>query len=272
MNILSKALDHIKMTIPLQVLRVAFQDDLHNWRKAPVSIDEMIMEKVIRPRVLIDANLVGGSQALVSLEGIQPQYGDYYSAVYEIPLEKTNYRHIISVLSVNYLPFVGNFGSRGPMSGVMPNQNSNELTLAANRLMDSQSSVPVTSTANVELIGANTVLIRDQYRMASVYVLRCMIGNEENLNNISPRSYLFFATLCQLAVKSYIYTKMLVTMDQAYLQAGQELGAFKSYVDTLQDAEEMYSTYLRETWSGVAFMNDQLSYDRFIKLQVSPGL
>lgn len=271
MNILSKALDHIKMTIPVEVLRVAFQDDLQNWRQAPVGIDEMIMDKVIRPRVLIDANLVGGSQVLISLEGLVPKYGDYYSAVYEVPMERTSYRHIISVLSVNYLPFVAS-GMRGAMGGMMPATNSNDIAMAGSRLMDSHSSIPAVSTANCELIGANTVLIRDQFRMASTYILRCIIGNEENLNNISQRSYLSFATLCQLAVKSFIYNRMIIRMDQAYLAGGQELGAFKNYVESLSDMEEMYQTYLRETWSGTAFMNDQLSHDRFIKLQISPGI
>ena len=268
MNILSKALDHIKHTIPPQVLKAAFRDELMNWRQAPVSLDTQIMDKVIKPRVLFDANLVGGTQAIIALDGLAAVYGDNYSNVYQIPFERTSNREIVSVLSVGYLPIGGSFGY-GAIG--VPAHVSDVMT-AGQRVMDSNSSIPVVSTAQCDLIGFNTVLIRDPQRTTMTYTLRCMLANESNLNNINPRSYLYFATLCQLAVKSFIYNNMLITMDQAYLQGGQELGALKNYVETLQDSEEQYQVFLRETWQGVAFMNDRTSHERFIRTQISPGL
>ena len=94
----------------------------------------------------------------------------------------------------------------------------------------------------------------------------------ENLNNISPRSWEAFAKLCVLAVKAFIYNELLIEIDQAYLQGGQELGAFKNYVDGLSDANDMYLTHLKEVWMVTAVMNDVHAHTRIIKLMVNPAV
>lgn len=272
MNIISKAMDHIKQTIPTEVLQVALRDDLHNWRKAPASLDTLIMEKVIKPRVMVDANLVGGTQAIIALDGLTPVRPDNFSVIYEVPLDRTSNREIMSVLSVGYLPFAMSFGFGGISQPIAAPSSMNDLGATAQRVMDSASSIPMVSSAQVDLIGYNTVLIRDQQRMTATYTLRCMMSNDEKLNNIHPRSYLAFAELCELAVKAYIYNKLIIKIDQAFLSGGQELGAMKNYIEGLSDSQAMYRTHLREVWQATAYMNDRTSHERFIRLQISPGL
>lgn len=269
---LSKALDHIRYTIPLQVLNAAFRDELYNWRQAPISLEQQIKDKVLKPRVMIDANLVGGVQTLINLDGLPGRFADNYTVMYQVPPDRANYREIMSVISINYLPFSSSFSTMGAGMGTVNPNSQNDVLSAGHRLMDSHSNLPVVSSASCELIGFNTVLIRDPMRITQAYQLRCYLGNEENLNNINPRSYIQFSKLCELAVKSYIYNKLLISMDQAYLQGGQELGAMKNYVEGLSDAENMYQTFLSEVYTKVAYMNDQTTYTRFIKSMVSPGL
>lgn len=272
MNIFSKALDNIKFSIPFEVLRAVFKDDITHWRQAPISMDEIIMSKVIKARVLIDANLVGGMQVMVPLNDLPMTLVDNTGYLYTIPPERCNYKEIISVLSVGYLPYAGTFGYGGINAVVPVSGSMNDIAHAGQQLMDSYSNMPNISTASAELVGYNTVLIRDSQRVTSSYMLRCMLANDSNLGNINPRSHIAFANLCVLAVKAYIYNKMIIRMDQAFLSGGQELGAFKNYVEQLADSEEMYSTYLRETWSSVAFHNDQQSFERFLRVQINPGL
>jgi hypothetical protein len=50
------------------------------------------------------------------------------------------------------------------------------------------------------------------------------------------------------------------------------LGSLKSYVEQLSDHEEMYNTYLRDVWQVTAFHNDTPNFERFIRMQISPGL
>lgn len=275
MNALIKALDEIKYTIPFEVLRVVFRNTT-DWRSAPTSLDSEILNKVIRPRVLLDCNLVGGQSIMVNLGDIPYQYNDAYSIVYRIPAERLLYRSLISVLSVGYLPFLpghgGGYGNSIGAANAFAMNNFNDVSMAAQRVADSFSSMPSVSTAQAEIIADNTVLIRDTNRVTNAYQLRCIIGNEENLNNINPRSYISFTKLCQLAVKSYIYNNMIIKMDSAFLSGGQELGAFKNYVENLADSEEMYRTELTEVWQKVAFMNDQVNHTRFLKSMLSPGI
>lgn len=268
-------MDECKFVIPREILRVAFLDtqQSQNWRRqAPISLDEEIKNKVIRPRVFVDANLVGGDTVLVPLEGLTPTYMDSYTLMYEIPAELLSNRTIISALSISYQPYAASYNSSGLNMGAVNPVGMNDVLSAAQRVMDSVSNVPPISNANVDLVGHNTIVIRDQIRVTNAYQLRCIVANEENLNNINPRSYLNFSNLCVLAVKSYIYNTLIIRIDQAYLQSGQELGSFKNYVESLSDAEQNYQTYLREIWAKTAFTNDTVNYDRFIKLQVNPGI
>ena len=272
MSAISKALDEIKFRIPAQVLQVAFQEEQYSWRRMPIGIDEQILNRILRPRVLVDCNLVGGITVMVKLDGIQPSFVDNFSSVYEIPKDLTMNRPIVSVLSVGYMPYASAYNTAGIGYGNVAPASMNDITSAAQRVADSVSSIPPISNAQVSLVGENTILLRDQYRVTSAYILRCLIANDENMNNISTRSWHAFARLCELAVKAFIYNTMLIKIDQAYLQGGQELGAFKSYVESIADSEQMYQDYLRENWQVTAFMNDTYSYDRFIKLQMNPGL
>ena len=271
-NPITKALSDLSFKIPHEVLRVAFQDNGPNWRQAPISLDQQIMTKVIKQRVLVDVDLLGGQTIIVNLIGIAPKWMDNHSIVYEIPAEMLLHRSIISVLSVGYLPYTTTYGNQGIGSGTTFTQGINDVTSAAQRVSASFSNVPIVSNAQVELVGYNTVLIREQTRVTNSYQLRCVVANEENLANLNPRSFLSFSKLVELAVKSYIYNSLLIKIDQAYLQGGQELGAMKQYVDGLADSEQMYQDFLREVWQNVSFHMDPMAHTRFIKLMVNPGV
>lgn len=270
MSAIPKALSEIKYRIPTVVLNETFKDD--SYRAIPTSLDEKIMSKVIRPRVLVDCDLVSGIIATIPIDHITPMILDNYTSVYHIPKDFTQNKEIVSVLSVGYLPITGSYSSAALGYGNIDPIGFNAVNVNALRVADSVSSVPPVSSAVCELIASNTVVIRDMFKITSMYFIRCVLGNDPNMNNISPRSYLQFARLCELAVKSYIYNTLIVKIDTAYLVGGQELGAFKAYIESLADSEESYRTFLNENWRPTAFMNDVIGYDRFIKLQINGGI
>lgn len=272
MNAIQKALDEISFTIPQEILIEAFKDPIPNWRQAPISLQEQIRNKVIRPRVLVDLNIIGGKMIIVSLEGLAAKYSDVSTLVYEIPPERLGHRNLISVLSVAYMPLAASFNHLGTGIGTVIPNSMNEVGSVSQRVFASHASIPPISNATVEIIGQNTVLIRDKIRTTGVYQLRCHVENENNLGNVNPRSYHVIAMTCILAVKSYIYKTLSIRMGSAYLQGGQELGVFKDLVDSYADAEEMYQTYLKEVTRSVMFMNDNDTYQRFNRIQLSPGL
>lgn len=271
MSAITKALQEIRFSIPDAVLRAAFIGQ-YQWRGIPQSLDDAIMQKVLGPRVMVDCNLVGGAFAMIPLGNVPMQYVDPYSLIYHIPKELTQGRTILSALSVSYMPASGAWSDGTSSYGLTNMGNVSNLASAMQRVSDSVSNLPPISNAYVDLIGENTILIRNQARITQSYILRCILNNDENLNNISPRSWPAFAKLCVLAVKAYIYNELLIRMDQTYLEGGQELGTFKNYVDTLSDSNEMYLTHLREVWMVTATMNDVHAHTRLIKLMVNPAV
>jgi hypothetical protein len=272
MSAINKALDEIKFRIPRQILDVAFMDEVSGWRRSPMGLDELMMLKVIRPRVLYDCNLVGGQMANVSLENLQPVYDDNYTFVYSIPKERTQNRSILSALSISYMPYGAMYGAAGVNYGAPGGLGSSIVATTGQRVGDAVSAVPPVSLGYVDLVGENTIMFRDNFRVTQAYFLRCILANEENLANLNPRSYPAFSKLCELAIKSYLYNNLIIKIDQAYLQGGQELGSFKNYVENLADSEQMYQDYLKEVWQAVSFANDIHSYDRLIKLQINPAI
>lgn len=273
MSAIMKAVDEIKREIDEEVLEIAFPQKFQGMYGVYESIDHRLLSEVIRPKVLVDCNLVGGIITNVPLVGLVPMRPDVETMVFNIPKERTQNRSIMSVLSVGYLPYAGVHSANSPGQQI-PNVNlgyGSELSSLAHRVFDSHRAVPATSTASVSLIAENVVLIKDPLRITSVYTLRCMLENDENLNNLSPRSWLDFSYLCILAVKAHIYRKLRRQLDRGYLEGGQELGAIKEIVMEYSDASEQYRTYLKEVWAEVAAHTDQETNERLIRIQISPS-
>jgi hypothetical protein len=128
--------------------------------------------------------------------------------------------------------------------------------------------IPHTSTSRVQLIAENTILIRDGTAIPQNSFLRCVLANDDNLSNIQLRSYRHFSNLVELAIKSYIYNELVVQIDVGEIRYGQVLGVFKEIVTSYADAEVNYRDYLTETWEKVAFMNDDESHLRYLKLLI----
>lgn len=262
---LTKMLDEIRYRIPRPILEAVFIPRNSSWRN-PVStnLEEQILSLVIRPRVLVDCNLVGGTEVFVLLDGCPVERTNDYTSVYRIPKDKTQGRSIISVLNVTFSN-PNNVSAYGVAAG---QQNTRMLQLGS-AVMNAMGDIPVTSTAQVQLIGENVVMVKDVVLLPANIYLRCVVANDENMNHLQLKSYRDFANLGVLAVKSYIFNSYVIDMDIGELHSGQTLGRFKEIIDNYADSEELYDTFLREKWQKIAFMNDRESMNRLLKLVVS---
>lgn len=262
---LRKAVDEIKWSIPKDILNEVFLPKTFSIRNTPVGLDDQILSLVIRPRVLVDADLVGGTEAFVNLEGVPAQRLDAYLTVYNIPKDRTQGRSITAVTSVSFL-------SASLITSVPGFQLFNPCTVtpmmqAGQAVFDAMNSVPVSSTAKVRLVGENTILIQDSMPPAGHGFVRCTIANEENLGNIQIRYVPLFAEWCVLACKAFIYNEYIITLDRGFINGGQELGKFRDIVESYADANEQYIDFRKTKWQKAAFMNDREKMNRFIKLQ-----
>lgn len=271
MDLITKAIDEIKYRIPREILKLAYLDK-NFYTKSPISLDEHIRQKTIIPRVLVDANIAGGDTIIVDLNGLTPKQIDQYNYIFDIPPERTNHRTILTALSANYMTVTSAVNNYLPGFTTGLTNNTNDITSSAYRAMASRSNIPIVSNVECLVVGHNTVMIKNHLLTAAVMQLKCVVTNDERLSNISIRSAPQFSKLCELAVKSYIYNELLVKIERGYLERGQELGVIKTYVDGLSDAEENYQTYLREEWGVVATVNDRVTFEDLIRIQISPSI
>ncbi len=263
MNAIRYALDQVKRRIPKGILEEVFRPKDYIYQQSLYNVDHLMETQVIRPRVMTDCDIVGGTEVIISLDGLNVTRLDPITTVFRVPKDVTNGRTITSALSIGYgnasmLALPGLTGSFKPCS-VTP------LLQAGQAMLDQHMPIPVSGTARLQLIAENTIMVRDPTTaLGAISFLRCILANDENLSHIQTKSYLHFAKLCELAVKSYIYNEYALVLDRAFITGGYEIGKFKEMVDSYADSEEMYQTYLTETWQAVAFMNDSETYQRYM--------
>lgn len=260
MNAIQKAMDEVQFRLPPQILETVFTKRSAYYRAQAGSITDHIMSCVVRPRVLVDCSLAGGTEAFITLNDLNPERTNDYTQIYRIPKERTQGRSIMSVLNITFAD-----PNRSSSYGASATQGSSALLQLGQSVIDAHLPVPTSSTAYVQLISENTVLVRDTAALPGNIFLRCILANDENLSHIQLKSYRHFTKLVELAVKAYIWNMYEITMGSAELSGGMDLGVFKSRIEKWEDSEELYQTYLVEKWDKVALMNDRESWTRFMK-------
>ena len=278
MNTLTYVINEIKQRIPFELLHAGLTLDETQETVNLTSLEDKLLRKVIRSRVMVDANIVGGIEMLIPLSGVHPSYYEDNYTVYNIPPELTNNREIISALSMMPMPISGHGGGRftGTIGATRGGGGFGSTSQAVNGVADrignsASSSAPIGHT-HIELVAYNTIVVYAHYTQISTMGLRVLLENDNNLNNIQPRSYNNLAMLSMLATKAYLYNKLIIPINSGYLSGGQDLGVFKSLLEDFNGAEEEYQIYLREVWSPVAYMNDTTRHNRFISSMLAPDL
>lgn len=251
MNAISYAINDVKLSIPQDILYLVFVNNTIITN----SIDEQIMATVVRPYVLVDCNLVGGIEAIVPLSECNVTHQTDTSMVINIPKKLVGGKSVISPLSV-----------LDTSSYHRPTDNEvSELGYIGQTMVNNMGMHNVHVNANLELVGENTILVKSYERFPNFLSIKVVLENNNNLSNLSPRSYPAFAYLVLLSVKRYIYNHMIVRINEGELRHGKELTILKEVVEKYESAEEEYREYLKTTWMKVAFVNDTSKYVGFIK-------
>lgn len=280
MNALLYCVNEIKQNIPYEILHAGMTIEEDEYLYGLCTLEEKILNKVFRKRVLLAANVVGGIETIIPIGGLHPTFTEPMYTVYHVPPELTFGKEIMSALSLSFIPTAGFMGVSGGFGGNnmsyspnSPAQYNNTATMnVASRIAGSVTSSGILSSAHLELVSRNTIAVYAHYRTLSNYGIRVVLENNENLSNIQPRSYQSLSKLGVLATKAYIYNKLIVPLNSGMLSGGQELGVFKSIVEEYREAEEQYQVFLKEVWGKVAFMNDTTRYSNFITSMLAPDL
>lgn len=258
-NPVAYALSYARRYIPIQILEATYMTGFDQRYRGPLSLDDQLRSQVIFPVVVTDSNLIGGTEVTVEVDETSREFVDSYSAVYTIPKHQTNNRAIVSVLSVSY-------GLHTPNMNFAANPNGDFMAKTAAGMWWSNVAIPLISTARTTIVGENKILVKDNIALPPRLFLRCWLENPEDYSHIPSTMYREFAKLCLYAFQADIYNRNIVSMDQGVLQSGQELGAYRSIVESYSDAAENYHTYFEETWQGVLRSGDFEANMKYLKL------
>jgi hypothetical protein len=266
---IQKAIQDIEFKIPNEILELAFLRKINMTNVIRPTLEQQIESLVIKPKVLADTSLIGGTTITVPVDKCYQEVVAYnptanYLVIY-VPPELRDNRNIVSALSLNY----STFGTDVLPFGLY----TNGALKMANMAMDSvDTNTGGFATTNLELIGPNTILVHENIYSAIGGFLRIKVEYQEDMRDLNPRAYPYFSKLCLLAIQAYIYTKLAIEIDKGYVYGGHEINKVSEIIESYSDKWEEYDEYLQNTWRKIAFMNDTESNSRFIKAMINPIL
>ena len=257
-NAITYALRYIKRDIPIRILNEVFLKDLPYQRGTVRNLESVIKQKVIYDIVKPDSDTVGGRELKIDVSRLTPVSVENDGIILKIPMEMTGGCKINSCRFASFIyndsSSIGLSYSSGYLNGYAP---VNTIGGAAANILTASSPDQITGTADCHVVpdGDNVVFIKCKSRQ-KIYWLNVTTDYDDAFNQISPKSFQDFGELCLLATKGYIYTKMIVDLDEGKIAAGSELGSFKNIIDGYSDANKSYNEYLREHMEVVFALND----------------
>lgn len=266
MSAIKYAIDRVFLEVPIDILNLAFMRKATVY-KVNTTIAQQIEDLVLKPIVLTDINLIGGMSLSVSVDKCSVNFYELnYSninVVINVPYTLTNNKKITNALSV-------------VCSAADPSRynNTNNMVkrLLNNKEQNDSLMLNSQTFTNLEIIGPNTILLHDNAIMLPNCYLNVIVENNENLSNIQPASYPSFSEMVTLAVKSYIYNKLVIELDKGAIYYGHDINKVGDIVSDYADAYEEYKTFLKEKWAKISFMNDNVNYSKFLKAMVNPNI
>lgn len=271
MDPVSVALMRIRMgEIPRELLRLAFMPKRYDPTRQEryqdnvfaSDIEHLMRLIVVEGRVSIDVNLISGTEMFLPLSMAEREYVDIWNVIYRFGREATGGRRIVTAHEVTY-------GQTQTMSGSLGGAFNTQASIALQATRDvlrATTGMQTLSTAYVQIVGVNTLLVNDINQMIGTAMVRCTLGHEPNFNDIKPHYVHAFGEMIVLAVKAYVFNQLVVDMDEGQIKSGMSVGRIREELDKLSDANAMYMEYLTKTWPKLGLMNDTERFKKVMKL------
>lgn len=256
MNVIDYCLRKIRQRIPEPLLKAAFTPESLRRLGVASSIENEIMNKVMREYVIPEISRMG-QYAELDLQGLpyENDTEDYYSRNYYIDDYKTGGREILSA-HIAVTPVAGQAYTLPPAGSYLDGATTGVLA-STQQVVDSNSALPRISSAEVRVLGPNTIRIKDPGMFVYATKIAILYKLSEELNEIKPDFYALVADLAVFATKEQVYNKLIFDMDSGKIENGMEFGAFRTVIDGYSDAGQMFEDTLPAMKRGL-IMNDDI--------------
>ena len=253
----------ITQNIPRSVLLVAlkkYNTENHTQYTITTFIQEVIMTRIVLP----EANLSGGRAKTIPLRndwientpmdhaGFAGDDGPY--SLFRIPPEARDYKPISNIVSIQY-PYNTYLGG-----GV----NSSDIGLGGYCLIDQIDEVLNSYTLarprnhpTATLMSGDLIRIYPSQYSVQNWLLTCRIDFDSSLTNLPDHALPIMANLVLYATKQWCYTNLLIDIDRAWMETGQDIGSFKSIIEGYSDAGQMYKDEMVQ-WRGVSLLTPEI--------------
>lgn len=245
MNAIQYAINFVQRgRIPKEILREVFinrpmQEAGIDSCGANISMEHRMREEIIEGRMMPDLEIIGGSTTFIPLDyPVRAEYVDPYTTIYYIPDSHTQNRAIVQLFDIHY----GVLGYQN--AGYAMQYNESAMSSNIRKVFDAAKGVPVAQTSYLNLINHNTVMVRFIFNPSATAYLSCRLGNDNELLNLRPQSFPQFARLFEQAVKAHCYNELNISMGEAQLSGGQQLGVFSDVVRNWEGANDLYDEQL----------------------------
>lgn len=266
---LSLMLSLIYNTIPYELLNLAFEP-----QKYQTTIDQRILTEVWQGRVLNDVNLLIGKRTRIQLSQnwlmniTMPEFaliaGETYDAAYFlIPASARGGRNIATVESISDNYTFSLATTVGPIGNM--NQMGNSVSSLANAALLSRTGMNNPIMPQVTLLSGNIVRLYPNTYTDGL-ILECKLEYDAELTNINQNVLYPLRDLLLCAVKTYIYNRLVISIDSSYIVGGMEIGKVKDIVESYENEASEYKELLMKVRGGSIMDPDVLS--QFISMSL----
>ena len=243
------ALHRIYFKIPKEILEATFTPSVRQ-----MTLDMCIINDVFHSVILPDCNNGGGKLAKIPLTTenavcLDPPVpyslgvSNTWSIYRVLPHAREN-RSINAAISIR-IPYSLAGDGMGAQS-ISGSGGGRTLSDVACMALNSHTHAQHISTPTPILLAGDVVKLNPPQLSHLNWILECRLAYDENFTNMDVNIIPTFAELVVACVKAYIYNKMIFAIDRTYLSGGQELGIFKTTIESYADQYDRYEELIKQ--------------------------
>lgn len=241
MKIITDMFVDLSYAVSEETLKLTFMEGLGIYNPTS-TLNDLIFETVIKPKVFKDWHLLGGLEISVDLNLCEVLTRQETFTVVKIPKSLTGQRSILNPLlvrqkrkgTISHAPDDTNYGANTNSSGSV-------FLNTAEKAVNAIEAPSVYISSSLTLIGPNTVSIDTPLATTNNLLMDIEIANNLNLVNLNSRYSQEFSDFCILAIQAYIYRKLKIPLGKGAIVNGYEISEIKEEVSEFADALKDYN-------------------------------